>query len=697
MLTDSTSSDVFGGHWQSIDLAPHGAAWVVFQTPEYPPLADSDADTIQWRDYRIDRTIGGLAPFRASPTRLDIGHIETCGTWQLPVSVALSTRVAWHPERTLVAGLARQDRQTVVWVADYAARTVRVLDGIAVVTSLTGMDPSGGQALSWCDGVRLVVLVSAASRMDDQSTGSVSPVVYEASGPGRIAFLPGLAELAMIAGARPTIVDLQTGTVTPLTAPGVVRSVQPSPSGRYALIEIAKCDDLATADGIRWVQIMVALVDPGNARDVPVGSRWALDADILVAPEPLGDGRQRLHWLGVDDTWHRVRTMSALKSEKWWPMWRGGEPIAVTAGRDGIMLLTEAGPTTLAWPPGAAGSAGLSVRSGTSGFRSCLLLTCFDNAGRAGAALVDPRRPAVTVAWAPDDRRVRDAWTFYRNGTPEILVRSAMGISRYQLSGDRVTASSITSPCLIPTTTPTLEYWRRVAVHTGPAIASLTTLSSDNDPTAAWLLWLRVTGTDQQSPGPATDKPTIPVLAAAAGKAAVLDLPLDWPPDAPLEYLHMQIVQAATRAIAELGSDPVVLAGHSFAATVALYAMAHVSNVAGAIAHSGCYNRTRTLHGFQFEKRTYWQAPDIYQAFSALHFADKLDRPVLIIHGTEDDNPSTPADQAVELYRAVVAAGGHARLVLLPREGHNLRHAESLRTALDEQRRWLARSVKAVR
>jgi dipeptidyl aminopeptidase/acylaminoacyl peptidase len=134
---------------------------------------------------------------------------------------------------------------------------------------------------------------------------------------------------------------------------------------------------------------------------------------------------------------------------------------------------------------------------------------------------------------------------------------------------------------------------------------------------------------------------------------------------------------------------PVVVGGHSFAATVALHALAHCPSLAGAIAHSGCYNRTLTPEGFQYERRSYWQVPELYRAFSALDFADRLTRPVLLVHGLDDTNVATPPDQAVALYRAVVATGGRGRLVLLPYEGHNFRHRESLETVAREHDAWL--------
>ncbi|MET9513575.1 prolyl oligopeptidase family serine peptidase [Streptomyces sp. NPDC002994] len=207
------------------------------------------------------------------------------------------------------------------------------------------------------------------------------------------------------------------------------------------------------------------------------------------------------------------------------------------------------------------------------------------------------------------------------------------------------------------------------------------------------VLWIQA---HESGRPPATPPPS--TLTRTGCPVAVLDLPVHWPSDAGLDMLHARItgpigvaMETMARHYGERYSGDVVVAGHSFGATLALYTLAHVPGPVAAVVHSGCYNRTLTPTGFQQERRSYWQVPEIYQAFSALHFADLLGGPVLIVHGAADTNPATTPDQAVELYRAVVATGGHARLVLLPGEGHNPCHRETQSVLVEEHREWLAR------
>ncbi len=48
--------------------------------------------------------------------------------------------------------------------------------------------------------------------------------------------------------------------------------------------------------------------------------------------------------------------------------------------------------------------------------------------------------------------------------------------------------------------------------------------------------------------------------------------------------------------------------------------------------------RTLTPFGFQAEERTLWQAPDTYQLMSPFNQADKIKKPLLLIHGEADNN-----------------------------------------------------------
>jgi dipeptidyl aminopeptidase/acylaminoacyl peptidase len=98
--------------------------------------------------------------------------------------------------------------------------------------------------------------------------------------------------------------------------------------------------------------------------------------------------------------------------------------------------------------------------------------------------------------------------------------------------------------------------------------------------------------------------------------------------------------------------------------------------------------------GFQNERRTYWQARDTYVKLSPVLQADKLNEPILLIHGEIDQNPGTVPMQSEKLYEAVRGVGGTVRLVMLPYESHGYAAQESIEHVLYEMLSWFDRYVK---
>jgi dipeptidyl aminopeptidase/acylaminoacyl peptidase len=161
-----------------------------------------------------------------------------------------------------------------------------------------------------------------------------------------------------------------------------------------------------------------------------------------------------------------------------------------------------------------------------------------------------------------------------------------------------------------------------------------------------------------------------------------------------------QIVASAQAAIdtaAAMGvADPdrVAVAGHSYGAFMTANLLAHCDLFRAGIARSGAYNRTLTPFGFQSERRTFWEAPDVYFNLSPFMHADEINEPLLLIHGQMDNNSGTFPIQSERLYHAVKGHGGTARLVMLPYESHGYRARESVMQTLAEMVDWLDQHVK---
>lgn len=155
--------------------------------------------------------------------------------------------------------------------------------------------------------------------------------------------------------------------------------------------------------------------------------------------------------------------------------------------------------------------------------------------------------------------------------------------------------------------------------------------------------------------------------------------------------------KAAIDAVSDLGvgdRNRVGVGGHSYGAFMTANLLAHSDLFAAGIARSGAYNRTLTPFGFQREQRTYWEAPELYNNMSPFMHADKVNEPLLLIHGEADNNSGTFPIQSKRYYNAIKGHGGTARLVMLPDESHGYRAKESILHMLWEMDSWLEKYVK---
>jgi dipeptidyl aminopeptidase/acylaminoacyl peptidase len=196
-----------------------------------------------------------------------------------------------------------------------------------------------------------------------------------------------------------------------------------------------------------------------------------------------------------------------------------------------------------------------------------------------------------------------------------------------------------------------------------------------------------------------------PLLLATQGYAVLspVAMPVVGDPRTANDSFVRQVVgnaeAAVAAAVASGIADPerVAVVGHSYGAFMAVTLLAHSDLFRAGVAMSGAYNRTLTPFGFQTERRNLWEAPATYLSMSPFLSADRIDEPVLLIHGEYDEHPGTPVTQSTSLYDAIRANGGTARLVVLPFEGHVYRARESALHALAEIVAWLDRYVKPTR
>ncbi len=168
----------------------------------------------------------------------------------------------------------------------------------------------------------------------------------------------------------------------------------------------------------------------------------------------------------------------------------------------------------------------------------------------------------------------------------------------------------------------------------------------------------------------------------------------------PNDTFREQLVLNAKGAIDEgvrrgvVDPERVAIGGHSYGAFMTANLLAHSDLFRAGIARSGAYNRTLTPFGFQAEERLFWEAPEIYYYMSPFMHVDKVNEPILLIHGEADNNSGTFPLQSRRYYNALKGLGKTARLVMLPHESHGYRARESIMHMLWETNRWLETYVK---
>lgn len=191
-------------------------------------------------------------------------------------------------------------------------------------------------------------------------------------------------------------------------------------------------------------------------------------------------------------------------------------------------------------------------------------------------------------------------------------------------------------------------------------------------------------------------------LLLLAGYAIIDDasFPIIGDPKKAYDTYLDQLVADAKAAVDEavklgvVDPDRIGVTGHSHGALMTVNLVAHSDLFRAGVATSGSYNKTLTPFGFQNERRSVWEAPDVYMKVSPFFSADKLKVPLLIMHGAEDANPGTTPIQSVKLYEAIRGNGGTARLVLLPHEPHWYTALESNEQEVFEMVQWFDKYVK---
>jgi dipeptidyl aminopeptidase/acylaminoacyl peptidase len=181
------------------------------------------------------------------------------------------------------------------------------------------------------------------------------------------------------------------------------------------------------------------------------------------------------------------------------------------------------------------------------------------------------------------------------------------------------------------------------------------------------------------------DNPTMPIVGA--GETAN---------DKYIEQL-VSSAEAAIDKVVDMGigdRDRIGVGGHSYGAFMTANLLAHSRLFRAGFAESGAYNRSLTPFGFQNERRTFWEAPDLYAKMSPFWYVHKIKDPILLMHGEADDNSGTFPIQSERFYMALKGQGATVRYVTLPFEAHGYAGRETLLHVLAERINWFDKYVK---
>ena len=324
-----------------LSLSPDRRLALLLRRPALPPIADLARPELRLAGLRLDPATNG--PSRATPFR-SLALLPLDGGEERPVAGlpedARVDAVAWSPDGRHLAFTVTGEHGIALWVAAVADTTARPL-------TPPFLNAADGPPFHWLpDSRSLIVKTVPAGRGDPPAPAQVppGPVVQENAGktaPARTYqdLLRSPYDEALFAHyleAQVARVDLD-GARRDLGAPALIRRAEPSPDGRYLLVETLHrpFSYLVPAERFpRLVEVWDAegrlvrlLADLPLTEDVPV-------AFLAVPPGP------RLHAWRSD----APATLAWLEAED------GGDPRREAAVRDRLFLLPapfDAKPTPL--------------------------------------------------------------------------------------------------------------------------------------------------------------------------------------------------------------------------------------------------------------------------------------------------------------------------------------------------------------
>ena len=748
-------------------VSPTGDAVLLAEPEAYPPIALLAEPVLRLGGVRISPATGcRQRTFRFTGLRVQPVSGGPAVRVALPAGARVGMPVFSHDGRRFAFARDLADGVE-LWAGETATGAARPVPGVRLNDVL-------GPAIAWRGDGKLLVRAVPPGRgtAPPAPTVPVGPLVEETA--GKASQMATFQDLLRTphdetvfehhARAQLALVDPAAGTAVPLGEPGLYTDAEPSPDGRYLLVErlkapfsvrvpyfyFARATEVWDAAGRKVATIAdLPVSDEIPRQGVPTGPR-------AVAWQPLAPAT--LVWLealdGGDPTKkveHRERVMTLAAPFAGAPTeaLRLKQRFAAVdwTGRPGVALVTEydrdrrwrtTSLVDLAAPASrkvlfdlsandAYGDPGRPVmQTRPSGERVALqdgdaIYLAGDGASEAGDRPFLDRFSLVTSKkerlFRCAEERSERFLAFTGATRSQALVRSESKTDPPNLhvvdltSGARRSLTDYRDPTpeLTRVTKELVKYTRKDGVplsgtlYLPPGYTPGTRL-----PALVWAYPLEYSdsATAGQVRGSTHTFPRVtgasPLAFLTQGYAVLLDatMPVVGDPETMNDTYVEQVTQAAEAAIDALDAKGVVdrrrvvVGGHSYGAFMTANLLAHTDLFAAGLARSGAYNRTLTPFGFQSERRSFWEVPELYLRVSPFTYAHKINEPILLIHGEADNNSGTFPIQSERLFQGLRGNGATARYVVLPHESHGYRARESVLHTLAEMIEWADRWAK---
>ena len=769
----------------TVFLGPTCERMALAQPLGYPSIADQAEPVLKLAGVRINPRTTMERSYLFYWTRLAVRDLATGKETPvaLPPSVKRIGRVRWNADGTMFAFTNEAEDGVELWVCDAATANAERVEGARI-------DPLLGAGVQWLPDQRsLLVKLVPAGRGQPPAAPAVptGPRIMESSGAAAasstyeardVLKTPYDADLFdFYTTCQLARVELPSRRIVPLGVPAVYGNVQPSPDGRYLLVERVHrpysyqrayerfpCEvELWSADG----KLMETLASQPLAEAVPIdgeitGPRdfsWRPTAPAtIVWTEALDNGDPLVKAPFRDRVMQRTVNGSASELCKtqyrlWNLLWVEGGPQVIVREydrdrrwvRDWLRdaddtLVTPrlmrdhsfhekfnkpGEPCTRVLPNGAVvvRRQGNSIYLAGEGFvpngqrpfldrmdltslRTERLFRSSSDCFESFAAWVNPDQGTFITKRESQ----REPPNFYlRTLAKQPIKNMANGEAAWKSNSRALTAFPDPQPILRQVSQRIVTYQRAdslplsFTLYLPPGYKKGTRL-----PTVLWaypgdIAEKEVAGQVAGSSQRFTTLRGEDIVFLTMAGYAVLDnvaMPVIGPPatvyDNFIDQICANAKAAVDKAVALGVTDPdrVAVGGHSHGALMTADLLAYTELFRAGIARSGAYNHTLRPFGYQNEKRTLWQAPAAYDRNSPLLHADKINEPLLLIHGEADANPGTVPLQSEKLFDAVRGLGGTVKLVMLPYESHGYMARESVEHVLYEMLAWCDKYVK---